>query len=187
MYLQSDTEVHRTLPVQLDACAPLAAASNVLEFFPDSGLALQLWSVYVKSVDPVLKILHIPTVQSTVVATILDPRSAQYSTVALIFAIFYAAITALCHYDNEPIDLPCEKYELLDLYKVSLDRLLTVPNLMNHPEMAALQALTIYTASTRPEIEHVHLTLLVYPTDYIRVRLVYERTEMAGAYGSSMG
>lgn len=83
--------------------------SDVLEYYPDIQLAIQLWTVYINSVDLVLKILHIPTVQSTVVATILDPRSARSSTVALTFAIYFATITALCHdNNNESIDLPCK-------------------------------------------------------------------------------
>lgn len=124
--------------------------SDVLEFYPDTKLALRLWNVYVKSVDPVLKILHVPTVQSTVIATILEPRSARSSTLALTFAIYFAAVTALCHDNNcnDPIDLPWEKPTLLKRYKISLDRLLLVTDLMNQPEMTALQALAIYVVST---------------------------------------
>ena len=134
--------------------------SDVLEFYPDTQLALRFWDVYVKSVDPVLKILHIPTVQSTVVATILEPRSARSSTVALTFAIYFAAVTALCHdNNNESVDLPCDKPTLLKRYKISLDRLLIVTDLMNRPEMTALQALAIYVVSTEagPGIDHVPL------------------------------
>lgn len=106
--------------------------------------------MYVKSVDPVVKILHIPTAQSAVVATILDPKSAGSSTIALTFAIYFAAVTALSH-DNkhEPIELPYEKSVLLKQYKIVLDRLLTVTDLMNRPEMTALQALGIYVVSIK--------------------------------------
>ncbi|EED22597.1 conserved hypothetical protein [Talaromyces stipitatus ATCC 10500] len=149
-HLQHSTKSHNTLPRQPDTCAPLEMGSDVLDFYPDTQLALQLWNVYVKSVDPVLKILHIPTVQSTVVATILDPSSAQSSTVALTFAIYFAAITALCHDDNaESIELPCEKLEILKRYKICLDRLLIATDLMNRPDMPALQALAIYVTCLR--------------------------------------
>lgn len=123
--------------------------SDVLEFYPDTKLALRLWNVYVKSVDPVLKILHIPTVQSTVISTILEPRSARSSTVALTFAIYFAAVTALFHDNtNDPIDLHWEKTTLLKRFKISLDQLLLVTDLMNQPEMMTLQALAIYVVST---------------------------------------
>jgi hypothetical protein len=119
-------------------------ASNVLEFYPDPHLALQLWALYVKSVDPVLKILHIPTTQSAVIATIIDPKSASASMLTLTFAIYFAAITTLGHF-GEPIELPVEHPSLLKNYKTALDRLLLGTEVMNQPEMAMLQALAIYT------------------------------------------
>lgn len=160
MTYQKSTTAHHTVSVQPDACGTLDTASDVLQFYPDTQLALRLWNVYVKSVDPVLKILHIPTVQSTVVATILDPRSAPSSTVALTFAIYFAAVTVLRHDDNrEAIDLPCETTELLKRYKTCLDRLLTLVDLMDRPDMTAIQALAIYVVSTEadPGADHVPL------------------------------
>ncbi|UPL03072.1 hypothetical protein LCI18_014006 [Fusarium solani-melongenae] len=137
-------------PTQPGACASPSRDSEPLDLYPDSQLALRLWDVYVKSVDPVLKILHIPTVQSTVVATILDPRSANRSTLALTFAIYYAAVTALCHNDSDDsIDLPWENSVLLGRYRAALDRLLVTPDVMSWPEIADLQAFAIYVTCLR--------------------------------------
>ncbi|KAH8433127.1 fungal specific transcription factor domain-containing protein [Aspergillus melleus] len=127
---------------------PASTSSGVFEFYPDPQLALRLWSVYVKSVDPVLKILHIPTTQSAVIATILDPKSAGSSMVALTFAIYFAAITAL-GFHGEP-ELPVEERPvLLKRYKAALDRLLIATDVMNQPEMTALQALAIFVTCLR--------------------------------------
>lgn len=105
-----------------------------------------MWDVYVKSVDPVIKILHIPTVQSTVIATILDPKSAQLS---LTFAIYYAAITALYYDDNnhETIELPDEKTVLLTRYQQAVNRLVVTSDSMAQPNILHLQALAIYVVS----------------------------------------
>ncbi|CAG7949172.1 unnamed protein product [Penicillium olsonii] len=143
--LQNYTSTH-TSPSQPGLLSN--AAPSVLEFYPDSHLALQLWALYVKSVDPVLKILHIPTTQSAVIATILDPKSASASMVALTFAIYFAAITTLDHYDG-PIELPLDRHALLKNYKTALDRLLLVTEVMNRPEIPVLQALAIYTTCLR--------------------------------------
>ncbi|KAL3496382.1 hypothetical protein BJX62DRAFT_232490 [Aspergillus germanicus] len=133
-----------------DACSPSDRDSDPLAVYPDTQLALRLWDVYVKSVDPALKILHIPTVQSIVVTTILDPRSARPSTLALTFAIYYAAVTALCHDDsNQPVDLSCDKPVLRERYQTALDRLLLTPDLTSGPDMSGLQALTIYVTCLR--------------------------------------
>uniref|UniRef100_A0A093VFG3 Putative transcriptional regulatory protein n=1 Tax=Talaromyces marneffei PM1 TaxID=1077442 RepID=A0A093VFG3_TALMA len=85
----------------------------------------------------------------SIVETILDPKSAQSSIVALTYAIYFAAVTALCHDDSEPMALPSEKHELLKRYKKSLDQLLMATELMNRPELVSLQALAIYATCLR--------------------------------------
>lgn len=129
----------------------LAVSSNILEWYPVPQLALQLWAVYVKDVDPVLKILHIPTTQSAIISTILDPKSARSSIIALTFAIYYAAGTALSH-NNETIELPLEVPVLLERCKATLDRLVLGPDAMSRPEMPLLQALAIYVVSIHTQI-----------------------------------
>ncbi|PTB48002.1 hypothetical protein M431DRAFT_501578 [Trichoderma harzianum CBS 226.95] len=149
-HFQVNTASHQRLPTQLGTAAPLDRDSDLLDVYPDAQLALRLWNVYVRSVDPVLKILHIPTIQSAVVATILDARSAQPSMVALTFAIYYAAVTALCHHDcDEPVDLSWEKPVLLKHYQTALDRLLVTPDFMKRPDVTGLQALAIYVTCSR--------------------------------------
>ena len=77
----------------------------------------------------------------------MDPKSAQSSAVALTYAIYFAAVTALCHDDNESIVLPCEKSLLLENYKKALDQLLMPTELMKRPKIESLQALAIYAVS----------------------------------------
>ncbi|GAM35336.1 hypothetical protein TCE0_017f03597 [Talaromyces pinophilus] len=149
-HIQNSTKAHHTPHAQPNASCTTLNVFDVLDYYPDTQLALRLWNVYVKSVDPVLKILHIPTVQSTVVETILDPKSAQSSVVALTYAIYFAAVTALCHDDDdEPTVLPCEKPVLLEHYKKALDQLLMPTELMKRPELVSLQALAIYATCLR--------------------------------------
>lgn len=123
--------------------------SHPIDFYPDTQVALRLWDVYVKSVDPVVKILHIPTMQSTIVATILDPASATPSTLVLTVAIYFAALTALCHDEaDETVNLPKEKSILLKRCQTALDRLLMTPEVMDRPQLATLQAFAIYVVRT---------------------------------------
>lgn len=137
---------------RVDACVVSNDDADVLTLSPNTQLALQLWSVYVKQVDPVLKILHIPTVQSIVVQTILEPRLAAPSTLALTFAIYYAAVTSMCSdEDDTPTSLPAdERGAHLSRFKTALDQLLTVSNLVNQPDIPSIQALAIYVVSCLP-------------------------------------
>lgn len=142
------------------------ANSHPLDFYPDTQVALRLWDVYVKLVDPVVKILHIPTMQSTIVATILDPASATPSTLVLTVAIYFAALTALCHNETEEtVDIPKEKPVLLKHCQTALDRLLTTPEVMDRPQLATLQAFAIYVVRVYCLVLSILPQLLLYLTN----------------------
>ncbi|KAJ5691527.1 hypothetical protein N7488_012262 [Penicillium malachiteum] len=123
-------------------------ASDILEFYPAPELALPLWAKYVHAVDPVLKILHIPTAQSAVIATILNSKCAGRSMIALTYAIYFAALTAL-EDGAEEITLPLGKKEILKRYRLPLERLLLNTDVMNSPDMTSLQALAIFITCLR--------------------------------------
>lgn len=144
LYPQQMAGFRRSVPF---SSLPSNTAAGLLRFYPDPHLALQLWSVYVRAVDPVLKILHIPTTQSAVIATILAPGSSGAPMVALTFAIYFAAVTALGHFE-EPVELPSERSALLSGYKTALDQLLVMTDLMRRPDITSLQALAIYVVCT---------------------------------------
>lgn len=165
LYLQEIADFHRSVPF---SSLPSDTAAGLLRFYPDPHLALQLWSVFVKAVDPVVKILHIPTTQSAVIATILAPSSSGAPMVALTFAIYFAAVTAL-GYLEEPVELPSERSALLSGYKTALDQLLVMTDLMRRPDITSLQALAIYVVCTSwsplSEIRshRVHIDLFTSP------------------------
>ena len=67
--------------------------------------------------------------------------------VALTFAIYFAAVTALGHFE-EPVQLPSERSARLSGYKTALDQLLVMTDLMRRPDITSLQALAIYVVCT---------------------------------------
>ncbi|KAB8275250.1 fungal-specific transcription factor domain-containing protein [Aspergillus minisclerotigenes] len=114
---------------------------------PEPRDALQLWAIYVKNVDPVAKILHIPTAQSAIIATILDPKNAGKSMSALMFAIYFAALTSMN--EQDAADLSLNRVQLLEHFKSGLSHILVGTELLNQPDMPALQALAIFLTSLR--------------------------------------
>lgn len=131
---------------------------DLLALYPNTQCALQLWSVYVQHVDPVLKILHIPSLQSVVVQTILNPGSASLSTLALTFAIYYAAITSMWE-EEDTLVPPEEQAVLISRFKTALDQLLTVRHLISQPDIQCIQALAIYVVSTLYDSSHKYTQL----------------------------
>ncbi|RJE18736.1 hypothetical protein PHISCL_08923 [Aspergillus sclerotialis] len=123
-------------------------SSDASEFHPNPQLALNLWATYVRKVDPVLKILHIPTSQSVVIGIILKPTSANPSQVALVFAIYFASVTSLDDIEAASI-LPESKNTLLDRFKAGLNQALMQADFLNKPELLSLQALAIFLTCLR--------------------------------------
>ncbi|KAK5197659.1 hypothetical protein LTR92_001901 [Exophiala xenobiotica] len=140
-------------PTSMKAHTDLSGSSSpslrdIYTLYPDSRLALQLWSIYVKNVDPVLKILHLPTIQSAVISTMVDPRSAGVSMLALTFAIYFAAVTSLG--GSHPPELAQEDLGLLlQHYKTALNQILLGADLLHKPELTSLQALAIFVTCLR--------------------------------------
>lgn len=68
---------------------------NLREWHPSPAHVAFLWSVYQENVEPLIKILHVPTTDA-----IIRQARHNYDTLtpghqALVFAIYFAAITSL--------------------------------------------------------------------------------------------
>lgn len=54
-----------------------------------------MWQVYQENVDPIVKVLHVPTVDNLVKETRKNLDSLTPANEALMFAIYFAAITSM--------------------------------------------------------------------------------------------
>lgn len=88
-------------------------------------VVMLLWQTYLDRVDPIVKVIHVPTVQQQIMQTIKDRRQLTASSHALNFAIYYAAIVTMqpeeCRHEMKE-----EKREILNRY------LRTIPHAMAH-------------------------------------------------------
>ena len=107
-----------------------------------------LFSFYIRNVDPMCKILHIPTMQKLIVnasANLDHVRSGTYVE-AILFAMYYGAVTSLTpeqclQYFEDDRD------SLLIRFKAGTETALANANLLNTTELGVLQALTMYIVS----------------------------------------
>ncbi|RMJ17913.1 hypothetical protein BHE90_004277 [Fusarium euwallaceae] len=121
----------------------LNAGTDPDRLHPDAQLALRLWTVYAERVDPVLKILHIPTAQSAMIAMISGPKQTSYSLEALAFAVYYAAVTSLSENEMSTISVD-SRQGFLQKCKLGLNQAITRADFLNEPNMMTLQALAIF-------------------------------------------
>jgi hypothetical protein len=113
------------------------------DYYPTQWQAILLWQTFINNVDPIVKILHIPTAQTEIYRTINNPDTALEDMNSLLFAIYFGAITSLS--PNAAADLVGQpKAMALDNFKKGFECSLSRSNVLDSPSMKSLQALGIY-------------------------------------------
>ncbi|PYI15694.1 hypothetical protein BO99DRAFT_341921 [Aspergillus violaceofuscus CBS 115571] len=115
---------------------------------PSRRQATQLWQVYLNNVDPLLKLLHIPSVNSRIFAAINHPNQVPAGTSALLFAIYFAAVTSLPSPDTILI-LNQDRQSALIRFQRALEVSLHMAAFLDSPTITTLQAMTIYLRCRR--------------------------------------
>lgn len=120
-------------------------AVDLQQLHPSNPHALQLSSYYASNVDPIFKILHIPSLRTLVTKTIanLDRISLGDPSIALLFAVYYAATTTLTGKECLTI-FEDGKETLLARYKTGVERALSNADFLRRADFRSLQALTIF-------------------------------------------
>ncbi|KAF5699724.1 hypothetical protein FMUND_14631 [Fusarium mundagurra] len=117
-------------------------------YHPQRRVANRLWKVFIDSVDPYAKVLHIPTAETIVYIVTSDPTKASNENLALCFAIYYASVTALP--PDEVLNITGEdNKQALLRYRMCLEQSLAQANFLDNPTITLLQALAIYEAVMR--------------------------------------
>lgn len=128
-------------------------ASGLRHLHPPEARIFSLWQIYLENVDPLLKLLHVPTTQRQVLRASSHLDNIPPPVEALMFAIYYAAVTSLqCSGVTQTL-LQQEKPDLLEQYRIGFEQSLANANFMTAPDVATLQALTLYLICARQTID----------------------------------
>jgi len=134
--------------------AGIASVSTAI-YHPHRRVAIRLWKVFVDSVDPYVKVLHIPTAEATLYTVISDPTKASNENLALCFAIYYASVTATA--SDETLDITGEdKKQALIRYRMCLEQSLAEADFLENPTITLLQAMAIYGVSLLTKIKYIY-------------------------------
>lgn len=117
-----------------------------ITLMPSRWQATQLWQAYLTSVDCLIKILHVPTVQPKLFAAINNPKDAAHDISALLFSIYFAAVTSLRSPDVQNI-LGRDRQTGLSTYQRGLEVSLHRGSFLDSPTITSLQAIAIYLVS----------------------------------------
>lgn len=137
----SEEKLSESLDISGILASSPVAPSRVLQ--PTKWQATQLWQTFVNNVDPLTKILHIPTGQAHIFGAINDASETAEDINALLFAVFYAATTSLEEDDVDAL-LGHDKETSLSFFKRRFEQSLGRVNILDNPSLLSLQALAIY-------------------------------------------
>jgi hypothetical protein len=107
-----------------------------------------MWQIYQENVDPVLKILHVPSMEQLIRERRACLGSISPSTEALLFSIYYAAVASM---EEEEVtrSLGAEKSLLLNQYRFAVEQALAKANFITDPDITVCQALVMFLVLVR--------------------------------------
>lgn len=119
---------------------PLLMQVDTRDLYPSRWQATLLWQTFLSRVDPLVKVIHVPSTQSRIFAAINRPESVRADVRALLFAVYFAAATTLLSDDTQ------NEAVLADLqrFKQGMEISLYHAEHMDAPTITSLQAMFIY-------------------------------------------
>jgi hypothetical protein len=116
---------------------------DMLSLHPPQQHAHLFWDTYKENVDPLVKVLHIPTFEPVLLEAISNPDKITKSLEPLMFAIYYGAVTSMTR--SECVEQYGEDRDtLLHRYRFGLEQGLARANFLFCDEMIILQAFVVF-------------------------------------------
>lgn len=119
---------------------------NLHPLHPAPNHAPRYWQLYIENIDPVVKILHVPSFANKFNDAYKDLHRLEAGTEALMFSIYYSVVASLS-VDTVQAEFRESKDNLLKRYQFAIKQALSKAKFMKSKELAPLQALTHYLVS----------------------------------------
>jgi hypothetical protein len=113
------------------------------ELHPEPKHIFQLWQIFVEKIDPLTKIVHVPTLQQRVLDASWNCAKASKSLTTIMFAIYTLAITPMSSDDCQTI-FGEAKDTLLTRYRAATVQSLIVSDFLTTRDLEILQALALF-------------------------------------------
>lgn len=120
-----------------------ATTRNTDDLHPDPVHVFRLWQLFLDRVNPLMKIVHVPTLQPYVMEAATNMESVPLNYQALLYAVFTMAVVSLSEVEAVQM-LGCPRDEALRRFTLGTKISLTKFNFLKNYDMAILQALLLY-------------------------------------------
>ncbi|KAK3945772.1 putative fungal-specific transcription factor domain-protein [Diplogelasinospora grovesii] len=123
--------------------SPRQAAEDL---WPDAGLVFRLWQIFLDRVNPLTKIIHVPTLQPYLAEATSGSQNVPKNIEALLFSIFLMAVISLTAEECQSL-LGYSREQALQRYSSGVRLSLVRIGFLKSPDLTTLQALVIYLIS----------------------------------------
>lgn len=145
--------------------SPTTAKKSLAELHPSPLHIFKLWQAFLENVNPLTKVIHVPTVQQQILEAMSDLPKASKELETLMFAIYCIALVSM-----EPGDVERSfgesKRTLLSRYKQGAQLAFKNASLLRTSSLTVLQAFMLYL---------VCFHLLHQSSDSLELSLVHSR------------
>ncbi|XXH06184.1 hypothetical protein Hte_012630 [Hypoxylon texense] len=107
-----------------------------------------IWQVYQENVDPLVKILHVPSMNKTIRELRSNMNDISPGLEALMFAIYYASITSM-EEEEVKVNFGADKGQLINKYRFATEQALAKANFLVTSELVVVQAFTLFLVLVR--------------------------------------
>lgn len=109
---------------------------------------MALWKTYIENVEPICKLLHIPSTSKVVEMVSRDPETASNADECLVFAIYHFAVFSMTEDDCNEV-LGQQRDALLRQYHFATRQALANVSFLKTTKMTVLRALILFLMSSR--------------------------------------
>lgn len=139
-------------PASSALLGPGSPPSNLISLHPSYDHAMKLWKVYVDNVDPIAKIVHVPSFFATVQRTAANPSTASKASEVLVFAIYHIAVISLD--EAECLEYFGESQSKLTMkYHDGVRQALVNAYFLKTTDMVVLQAFILFLLAVRTKYD----------------------------------
>ncbi|RYP45879.1 hypothetical protein DL768_007836 [Monosporascus sp. mg162] len=107
-----------------------------------------IWQVYVENVDPLVKILHVPTMNKIIRDWRNNMNNLSPGLEALMFSIYFGSITSMDE-DEVKLNFGVDKTTLINRHRFATEQALAKANFLTTSELVVVQAFTLFLIVVR--------------------------------------
>ena len=125
-----------------------STATSLRNLHPPAERIMVYWSIFKTNVDPVFKVLHIPTSEQFVLNAALNLDRLTKSQEVFMFSIYFAAVTSLSKEECQ-LHLGIDKHSALKNYRFATEQAFARCQFFNTQELIVTQALLMFLVCVR--------------------------------------